>query len=655
MLEKNEVLQTDNSVLKTQPQPLVTKRFAVKHWIQQHRWHTVFIIIGVVLILSITIAGVLAVKTYAVAQNLQLQSQEAELIGRTAYQQFKEQNLPAAKISLENLQEKVTQIEQTYAQLAVYSYIPVANNYYQDGQHALTAAQAALAAGQKSLGAIEPYADVLGFAGEGTFAGGTAEDRLKLVLQTIEKVLPELDLIAQDLTIAQTELALIDATRYPTSFKGMPLREYVLQAQELSAGAVTSITEFKPVLEQLPQIAGANDQQRKYLILFQNDNELRATGGFLTAYAIITVKDGKVTPEKSDDIYELDKKFTKKLAIPEQLGKYLTTEKYWNLRDMNISPDFKTSMDVFFEHYKEVSGEPSDIDGIITVDTEFLTGLLKVLGPVEVPGYGTYSAEISPKCDCPQIIYALSEIITRPTPYIREDRKGVLGPLMRAILTKAYGAPKQQWPELFVHTQSAIAGRNLQLYFLDPAAQQAAELLNAGGRMTPQPNADFLGIVNANLGGAKSNLFVEHSVTQTISAPEAGMITKTVEVTYKNTHKADNCNLEAGLLCLNSTLRDWTRLYVPAGSVITDAQGFTTTPKTYDEDGFTVFDGFFILEPLGSATLRITYTVPYENTQDYIGYIWKQGGVSPFEMVMDVTGGQEQILVSSDTTYTTEF
>ncbi len=62
---------------------------------------------------------------------------------------------------------------------------------------------------------------------------------------------------------------------------------------------------------------------------------------FLTAYAIITVDKGVVNSEKSDDIYELDQKFTKKIAIPEVLGKYLTTEKYYHLRDMNISPDFK--------------------------------------------------------------------------------------------------------------------------------------------------------------------------------------------------------------------------------------------------------------------------------------------------------------------------
>src|SRR5262249_15740330 len=157
---------------------------------------------------------------------------------------------------------------------------------------------------------------------------------------------------------------------------------------------------------------------------FQNDNELRPTGGFLTAYATIFVEDGKVTPEKSDDIYELDKKYPKKGPIPEALGRYLTTETKWNLRDMNISPDFKKLMDQFYSQYKTIKTEPQDIDGIIAIDTHVLVDLMKILGPVEVPGYGTFTAENDKRCDCPQIIYELSNIITRPTPYLRTDRKG---------------------------------------------------------------------------------------------------------------------------------------------------------------------------------------------------------------------------------------
>lgn len=607
------------------------------------------------LLLSLIIAA--SVYTYATVSAIKAQGFEAKFIASQAYASFKAQNLPEAQAHLTALGEKVDEIDFEYSKLNIYKYVPVVRAYYLDGEHGLNAAQAGMAAADKSIKAITPYADILGFSGEGSFTGGTTEDRLKVVLETLDKIAPILDEISVDLKNIETELATINPDRYPEKLAGQPIRSYLVQAQDLSKTAHAALTEYRPVLEQLPSIAGGRGERKKYLILFQNDNELRPTGGFLTAYAIINIENGKVEAERSDDIYELDQKFTKRISIPEKLGRYLTTERYWHLRDMNISPDFEESMKVFFEHYKEIRGEPgNEIDGIIAVDTEFLNNLLAVLGPVEVPGYGSFSSEINPRCDCPQIIYALSEIITRPTPYLREDRKGILGPLMRSILTKAYGAPKQQWPELFKTGWDSIQGRHIQLYFPDENFQKAALTANAAGKLVPAAQGeDFLGVVNANLGGAKSNLFVECEMSQQISAPENGFITKSIEITYKNTRRADNCDLEAGLLCLNSTLRDWTRIYVPTGSELVSAQGFTEEPESYEENGFTVFDGFFVLEPLSQAKLRLTYKVPYQDLENYRLNIWKQGGINQFKTMIDVTGGQEQLLIDKDTKYQAVF
>lgn len=655
-------------MLETSPTPAPTKEESILRaisleetnpadhelgFIKKHRRPLLITVSILGLLLIITVG--LSIYSLKVLNNFKTQALEAKITAQAAYTNFKNQNLPATEVELKKLADQEHQLRQTYQRLSLYKSIPVLRNYYLDGEHAFNAGEAGLRAGLKTIEAITPYADVLGFAGEGTFTGGTAEDRLKLILQTIEKISPILDEITAELDTVQTELAAIDPNRYPEEVSGQEIRPNIIAAQKSGQTAIDAITQYRPIIEQLPEIMGANGNRKKYLILFQNDNELRPTGGFLTAYATIFIEDGKVAPEKSDDIYELDKKFNQRIPIPEELGRYLTTEKYWNLRDMNISPDFKISMDKFLEYYLEIPSEPDDIDGVITVDTEFLTKLLTVLGPIEVPGYGTFSAKNDPHCDCPQVVYALSEIITRPTPYLRDDRKGILGPMMRAILTKSYGAPKQQWPELFKTGIESMEGRHLQIYFMDETAQAAAEAINAAGTMTPKPGADFLAIVNANLGGAKSNLFTEYEVSQLVSAPENGRITKEVEITYRNIRQADNCNLEAGLLCLNSTLRDWTRLYLPAGSELVDAQGFTETAKEYEEDGFHVIDGFFILEPLGQAKLKITYTVPYEDTQTYRVKLWKQGGVDPIPTVMDVTGGQEKILINKDTLYETPF
>jgi hypothetical protein len=620
-------------------------------------WQKVVAGLLVVLLLLGSVAAAMGFYTLAVVNQLKAQVDETEVSARAAYDAFKMQNLPTADAELKNVQTKLGDVRQTYNKLGFYRFVPVASMYYNDGVHGLNAADAGVRAGIKSLEGITPYADVLGFAGEGTFTGGTIEDRLNLLLQTLSKITPLVDEITAEVKTVDAELAQINPNRYPENFRGTNIRSLLSGAQLFSKGALTALTDYRPILEQLPAMAGSG-QARKYLILFCNDGEQRpACGGFMTAYAIIKVENGKIQPEKSDDIYELDKKFTKNLPIPPALGRYLTTEKRWNLRDMNTSPDFKESMNVFLEHYKGIKGEDQSIDGVIAINTHVLVDLIKALGPVNVPGYGTFTAENDPRCDCPNIIYEMSNIITRPTPYIRTDRKGMIGPLMREILTKFYTAPKQQWPAVFEAALGKfedrgqggwIGGRHIQAYFYDEKFQQAAETINVAGRMTPVENSDFLGIVNANLGGAKSNFFITHSVTQEVSAPENGVITKSIEITYKNSRHGDNCNLEAGLLCLNSTNRDWTRIYLPAGAKLVEANGFREAPKEYEENGFNVIDGFFLLEANSQAKLRLTYTVPYADTETYRLKLWKQGGTEPVTNVVTVNGEEHEVIVDRD-------
>lgn len=614
-------------------------------------WVIVAIIVG--LLLSVVLG--IGIATALTVNQMKTTAQQMRFVAGELQTAVKSQNLVAAKSELAKLGDLLTVMQSQYGSLGLYRYIPVLSGYYQDGQSLFMAAQSGLSAANKAVTAVEPYADVLGLSGATPEEGSAnAENRIKILLETLNKTLPEFDSISQDLEQVESALASIDANRYPESAFGLPVRSYIVQAQDLSSGAVVAVTQYRPALEQLAAMAGAaEDGRKKYFVLFQNDNELRPTGGFLTAFSTIFLEDGVVTPEYSDDIYELDKRYRSRTPIPPKLGKYLTTEKYWNLRDMNIDPDFKLSMDQFLSEYQTIGDK--EIDGIIAVDTELLTRLLEILGPINIPGYGTFSAELDPRCDCPQVVYALSEIITRPTPYIREDRKGVLGPLMREILTKAYDAPSEKNPALFQLGLDMLSGRHVQFYFVDEQLQQAAETFGIAGRLTPPTDgSDFFALVNANLGGAKSNLFTSYDVVNTVSDPENGRVTKTVEVTFKNSRRGDNCNLEAGLLCLNSTLRDWTRIYLPEGSELVEAVGFLSEPETYEERGFTVIDGFFILEPNNAAKLRLTYTIPYDQ-EDYRLSIWKQGGIPSYPMLIQLPSKEEEITVTKDTTYQSTF
>jgi len=109
------------------------------------------------------------------------------------------------------------------------------------------------------------------------------------------------------------------------------------------------------------------------------------------------------------------------------------------------------------------------------------------------------------------------------------------------------------------------------------------------------------------------------------------------------------------LLCLNSTLNDWLRIYLPKGSELIEIQGISNEASVYEEGNLTVIDGYFTLEPMGLAKIKLTYTIPYTDGVNYNLKMWKQGGVDSIPVLIDVTGGEEQLNLNKDSDYSTVF
>jgi hypothetical protein len=599
----------------------------------------IFSVTGVILgyILTFSLYGVITASSIKSDLDQTLQS------SRAAYDGVKQQDLTVAQANIEQAETHLNRAAARFnsAYLLKYSAFYW---HFQDGEHAFKAAQEGLEAGKVVLAAIEPYADVIGFKGQGSFAGGTTEDRIIKIIETVDKINPSLDEVATKLDSINQEVSAINPNRYPwISFQGKSVADLIGTAKTQISQADVLLAELRPAISVLPEIAGLN-QPQKYLILFQNDAELRATGGFLTAYAVLSIDKGKVTPEKSSDIYDLDSKFRQRIAPPDILRTKLNVNT-WHLRDMNISPDFKLSMEQFIGYYNELPGE-TKVDGVITVDTKVLTDLVRILGGIDVPGYGEFTADNDPRCDCPQVFYELENIVGRPTYYIRTDRKAILGPMMQTILQKTYAAPKEVWPELFTNIWENMQQKHVLMYFFNEDFQNAAEMINVAGRIKTY-DADYLHINDSNLGGAKSNMFVTQEVEQEIMDNQS-TLTKTITITYKNPRKGDNCNLEAGQLCLNGKMPNWTRIYLPKAAEVSEVLGFdNNSVKQYEELDKKVVEGYFELNPESQARIKLTVSIP-KNAGSYRQFIQKQPGTKNAAYTITYLGEERLFDLATD-------
>src|SRR3989344_2740412 len=508
-----------------------------------------------------------------------------------------------AKKDLDDFSVKYAALEREAKPLYLFAFIP----YVGDMKNGLEAGNYMIRAAKESVVAISPYADLIGFKkGEASFVEKSAEDRLQTAVLTLDKIVDRIDPISKNFEQAEIRLNKINPHRYPKNFLGFKAQDKVANLRNSALGVTTLFVDAKPLLKQLPDILG-KDEPKTYLILFQNDKERRATGGFLTSYAVFNIDKGRIKKESSDDIYQLDNSLSSHPRAPREILAYHKGVSQFVIRDSNLSPDFVESIKLFNSLYQK-SPKKVDYDGIITLDSKVLVDMLTIFGDTEAGGV-VFSAKEDKRCDCPQVIYTLFDIVDRPVNYVKEDRKGILGQLMQALLLKVLGfSPSRYWGPFIENSIHNLDTKHILVHFPDKTLQESIEKLNYGGRIR-QFNGDYLHINNVNFAGAKSNLFVNETV-ESKTTFKGNTVEREVLIDWRNPYPHSDCNLERGGLCLNAQLRNWIRIYVPKGSKLVEFIGSETPVKTYDELGKTAFEGFLRVNPLGKATVQVTYTLP---------------------------------------------
>jgi len=626
---------TGPKIIDNRPKPRIRVNFPKKTLI------TLGVIVGVLVIFGLILLSP-AQKVYSDAKTTFAQV-------KITVDAVKKQNIALASEELNKAKESLTQTQKSLDAISYLKFIPIAGMYYGDARHLTRAGFYGLSAARILIDSIEPYADVLGLKGKGgSFVQGTASQRIQTAVTTMGKITPHIDDIAIQMEGARKEIDAVDPNRYPAFFGGKKIKNGLIQVKQLIDQGVAFVSDARPLIKILPTLLG-DPNDKKYLVIFQNDKELRPTGGFITAYAVFRIEKGVIHVDRSGDIYALDNGISNKSKAPAPILKYLPNVPVLNLRDSNLSPDFIKSMETFNGLYRKASGYV-DVDGIIALDTNVLVSTIKILDDEVYAGGVRFTSKEDPRCDCPQVIYELERLISTPKSVdlkvttlaaVQAQRKDLIGTLLYAIMEKALkSSPKLYWGHLFQDMLTQVQQKHILFDIYNKDAQSGIEALNAAGRIRSF-EGDYLHINQANFGGAKSNMFITETVTQNYETASDKTITKKITINYKNPHAPSDCNLERGNLCINAVLRDWVRIYVPLGSKLIDSKGSEVKMISYDELGKTVFEGFLTVRPKGSATFSIAYTLPFKVKDESLPLlIQKQPGTGGNEYTLQVNGSK---------------
>lgn len=510
--------------------------------------------------------------------------------------------------------------------------IPVVGGYYGDIKGLTSAGVEELSAVDYIFTELKPQEKELGFLGTPL----PGQDRIAQGLKILDKAMPLMPKVENNFKKAYESVKDIDEDKYPEEFRGVRLRDTISTAKNFIIGAYIATTKHKEALGVLPAALGA-DSPKNYMLLFQNDKEIRPTGGFLTAFAFLKIDKGQISTTASDDIYRLDERLLGTcvskicpLTPPAPIIKYLPevsgkARSAWSMRDSNISPDLPTSAREFERMY-QLLGQGLPFDGIIYIDTQVVEEIIEITGPIDVLGT-TYSSEIDKRCNCPNVVYELesyAEIAAKG----EQDRKAILGVLMQQILAKSLGADTEKLPLLVNNIVKLANHKHIMFYMHDDKTTQALKALNWTGEIKPF-DGDYIHINDSNFAGGKSNLYVTQTVTQEISKDKDGF-KKKLTIEYKNPQKFD--------IWLNGINRDYVRIYVPKGSKLISSKGSDDPVNTLEELDKTVFDAFITVRPQNSRKLEFEFFVPYQPKDKYKMLIQKQPGAKDHHYIIKMNG-----------------
>jgi len=373
----------------------------------------------------------------------------------------------------------------------------------------------------------------------------------------------------------------------------------------------------------IPQFIGSDDD-KKYLILNLNNNELRPGGGFIGSYSTVDFINGKFSSLKVGDIYDIDGQLKQKIPAPAPLVDALGVDS-WYLRDANWDPDFKNNYPVIKEFYFKETGEK--IDGVIAVDLQFIKAILNFTGPIELRDYNeTVSSE-----NIAELGQKYSEVNFFPG---SRQKKNFFSALSRELINEIIVKKKYLEPQFLFVLDQSLTKQSMQIVFEDRSIQNALDILGLTGEVpgrnysekTNKTN-DYLMVVDANLSANKSNAFLSKKINYSLNLDKNGNLLSRANIVYKNS--SPNNSWPAG------DYKNYLRVFVPRGSklekVSIDGVNYTSQFSSYDDGKLTFFAGSLEVPYNTTKTIEFSYTQPKginlsEKTSDYFFYYQKQAG-----------------------------
>jgi hypothetical protein len=524
----------------------------------------------------------------------------------------------AAEGQLAQVQADLGQVQDGLASTGFWQDMPVVGTQLQAFEEAGQAGSSALDGAHDLLQAASEVQLAFAQAGLERIDTGVAATRTYQDLSRDEK-LAILSRIASE--VPKIRLAKEKAALALDAWRKIPQDRLLPPIRSAFAPMTSRLETYAKGLDQGVQLAevflplSGYPQPKTYLVLLQNADELRATGGFIGTVGILKLDAGEIKEKSFQDVYEVDNPVSGpgvwKDVPPEPMKRELGINA-WFLRDSNWSPDFPTTaariMDVYTRE-KTLDGKPpGPLSGVLALQPSLFRDLLAVTGPITLDGETYDAANFFDKLQC-QV-----EVCYVDTGAPDANRKDVVGKLGDALVAALAKLPASKWPGLLDLGVTALERKDVLIFDADPNVMKLVDARGWSGRVKAT-DTDYLWVIDTNLAALKTDGVMDKEVRYAVDLTSPDGPTATVTLAYTNTNTKIDWRY--------SRYRDYVRVYVPEGSELVSSNGAMQTDKNkaggkvvpgtvevYRDLGKTVFAAFWAIEPGESRTLSFTYRLP---------------------------------------------
>ncbi|MEK7154910.1 MAG: DUF4012 domain-containing protein [Patescibacteria group bacterium] len=356
-----------------------------------------------------------------------------------------------------------------------------------------------------------------------------------------------------------------------------------------------------PLVDKLDKIL----DNKTYIVLLQNNTELRPSGGFMGSYAVLRAKGQGLSDVRIEDIYQPDGQLVGYVEPPAPIKKAFPFGS-WKLRDANWDVDFQVAGEQI-AWFLEQGGEK--VDGVVAVNLSLVDKMLEIFGGVKTV---TYDERVTA-----QNLANLAQTYAE----VNKEKRDFLGAVGAALFERIKQSKPIEQIKLFKLIYDQLQQKQILVWMKDREIQQ--EILEKGwGGDLGNYGGDHLYIVEANLGANKANCCVSRNVTQSVDGNN-----EKVSIRWENSSQFTDPKPP---VFWGGNYIAYIRVVIPAEAVISGAEKYDI-----EERGRFKIVGFWITVPAGeTAVTELSYSLPVSGQI----LVKRQPGIDSFPYKLVVEG-----------------